>query len=389
MPTNQNILAATIKYQQEPYTQDQEYFKQLKEVAPLLSMVTTVNDIRDAVGILKKRADGLSLVEAMDAFRKRILNPQKIAVYEYWGIINRQSNRLSLSPLGWELARRIEPEISLFRAIIDSIPLYRSALDWIDKQSFDRISHPQVIAHWVESFSSTVHDGCENAIKMNAISFFHLCQAAEFGTVTLGKRGQPARLQVDRVELAEHIRFAPTALDTSSAGGGDALKLLTHDRLGSQASSPSTGGGLLRFERPCCLISCSLNSPIVEQVRATLGFVECESEVVERGEIAENFSIEQMQLSLRTSVAAIIILTADDCRRDDQGNSLIKEPAAMMIGASCAICENRVLLIREKDLRLPANLDTLKQCEFQGENFSLESGLLLMRAIKEWNIDNI
>src|SRR5262245_14837809 len=186
MPMNQNILVAPIKYPQEPYTEDQEYFNQIKEVAPLQSMVTTANDIRDAVGILKKRADGLSLVEGMDAFRKRILNPQKIAVYEYWGIIKRQSDRLSLSPLGWELARRIKPVVSLFRAIIDSIPLYRSALEWIDKQSFDRISHPQVIAHWVESFSSTVRDGRENAIKMNAISFFHLCQAAEFGTVTLG-----------------------------------------------------------------------------------------------------------------------------------------------------------------------------------------------------------
>lgn len=349
-------------------------------------MVTTANDIRDAVGILKKRADGLSLVEAMDAFRKRILNPQKIAVYEYWGIIKRHSDRLSLSPLGWELARRIEPEVSLFRAIIDSIPLYRSALEWIEKQSLDRISHPEVIAHWVERFSATVRDGRENAIKMNAISFFHLCQAAEFGTVTLGKRGQPARLQVDRVELAEHIRFAPAALDTASAGGGDALKLLTLHKLSSHASSPSTGG-LFRVERPCVLISCSLKSPIVEQVRATLDLVECEGEVVERGEIGKSFSIEQMHLSVRNSVAAIIMLTADDCRKDDQGDSLIKEPVAMMIGAACAICENRVLLLRENELRLPANLDALKQCEFQGDNLNWESGIQLMQAIREWKID--
>jgi hypothetical protein len=47
----------------------------------------------------------------MDVFKKRILNPQKIAIYEYWGVILRDGNHLGLSPLGWELAQRVEREI--------------------------------------------------------------------------------------------------------------------------------------------------------------------------------------------------------------------------------------------------------------------------------------
>src|SRR5262245_25440440 len=47
-----------------------------------LSVVATAYDVRDAVKILKKRPEGLSLAEAMDTFKKRVLNLQKIAVYE-------------------------------------------------------------------------------------------------------------------------------------------------------------------------------------------------------------------------------------------------------------------------------------------------------------------
>ncbi|MGH9936129.1 MAG: hypothetical protein ACREAM_07775, partial [Blastocatellia bacterium] len=298
--------------------------------------------------------------EATDAFRKRILNPQKIAVYERWGIVARDGDRLSLSPLGWELARRSEPEVSVFRAVLDRDPLYRSALEWIRKHRLERVTHPRVIAHWAEHSTSPVCAGRENAIKVNAICFFHLCQAAELGTVILGKRGQPARLQVDSEELERHIRVAPSLLTTTTA------------------AVP------LKAEKPRVFISCADKSPVVEQVQATLAIAEFECEVVERGKTGAMPLTGRMRLAARSSVAGVILLTADDCGKDEAGGCCLNEAAAMVIGAACAFHDNRVVLLREKDLAIPRSLVDLKQCEFQGGGLSWESGVRLMQAVQEW-----
>ncbi len=53
-------------------------------------------------------------------------------------------------------------------------------------------------------------EGCPPAFAVDrveelsgsVVSFFHLCQAAELGSMTIGKRGQPARLHIWRNALA-------------------------------------------------------------------------------------------------------------------------------------------------------------------------------------------
>lgn len=370
---NQNVLAARKKYPQEEYSHGRDtitpfkYEREgrqiaieqspqlLEEEAHTLSIVATAGDVRDAVRVLKKRPDGVSLAEAMDAFKKRILNPQKIAVYEHWGIVARDGDWLSLSPLGWELARRSEPEVSVFRAVLDGNPLYRSALEWIRKHRLERVTHPHVIAHWAEQSTSPVCAGRESAIKVNAICFFHLCQAAEFGTVTLGKRGQPARLLVDREELERHI--------TSPAAPGDVL---------------------LREEKPRVFISCADKSPVVEQVKTALTIAEFECETVERGKTGAALLTDQTRLAAQSCMAGVIMLTADDCRKDEAGGCYLNEAVAMAIGAACAFYDNRVVLLCERDLAIPDNLADLKQCEFQGGSLSWESGVQLMQAVQEW-----
>jgi Predicted nucleotide-binding protein containing TIR-like domain len=323
------------------------------------SMTATANDLRDLVRILKKRTDGLSLTEAMDAFKKRILNPQKIAIYEYWGMILRDGNHLGLSPLGWELAQRLEHQVPVFRTMLGSIPLYRSVLEWIHDYSLYHIIHPDVISYWEKHHPEIIRASHKDNIKVNAVSFFHLCHAAEVGTVILGKRGHPARLLIDREELEQHLRVA-------------------------SSPAPTTSGAMLpRSKKPSVFISCVNNSPVVEQVQAALALAECESEVSERGKTEPTLMAERMRLAARRSVAGIIVLTADDSGSDEGCSCRHNETVAMVIGAACALCDNRVVLLREKGFAAPSYLAALKQCEFQGSSLSWESGVQLMQAIRE------
>lgn len=368
---------APFKYKREDRQVPSEQSSQLlEEAAHTFSIAVTANDVRDAVRILKKRTDGVSLAEATDAFKKRILNPQKTAVYEYWGIVTRNGDRLGLSPLGCELARRIEPEVSVFRSILDSIHLYRSVLFWMHKHCFDRITHPDVIAYWTENCASIMRACRQDTIKMDAICFFHLCQAAELGTVTLGKRGQPARLLVDREELEKYLRDDHCSLDliANETGEMNAAKHPLLSKLSNRATNVSPG----------VYISCSYKSPVIEQVQATLNLAEFESEVIERGEFGAAILPETMRLAMRSSVAGIIILTAHDCRRDEAGDDRLNEAVTMEIGAARALYDDRVVLLREKRIVIPCSLIDLIQCEFQSNSLSWESGVQLMQKIKAW-----
>src|SRR5687768_13593702 len=61
---------------------------QASDDAPLaLPILATAGDIREVVQFLKKKPRGVTIVEAMDADKKRVFEPRKVTAYEFWGII--------------------------------------------------------------------------------------------------------------------------------------------------------------------------------------------------------------------------------------------------------------------------------------------------------------
>ncbi|MGH9902566.1 MAG: hypothetical protein ACRD68_12230, partial [Pyrinomonadaceae bacterium] len=191
--------------------------------AKALPILATAGDVREVVQFLKKRPTGITVVEAMDTVKKRAFEPRKVTAYEFWGIVSREGDRLKLSPLGWEFARRQEPEARIYRSVLDSTEAYRSVLEWIHRQNLELVTHSDVAAYWQENHAEALDRNNEKTIEGNVVCFFHLCQAAELGTVTIGKRGQPARLRVERDELLSYIEGRtlphPEGGETGDAGG--------------------------------------------------------------------------------------------------------------------------------------------------------------------------
>ena len=50
---------------------------------------------------------------------------------------------------------------------------------------------------WVKVIPGAIAEHDEKSLEAAIVCFFHLCQAADLGTVTMGRRGQPARLRLD------------------------------------------------------------------------------------------------------------------------------------------------------------------------------------------------
>src|SRR5437763_8127140 len=106
-----------------------------------LPVLTTAADVEKIVGYLKNKPAGATIEEAKAVLNKSVLDGRKIAAYLFWGLVARDGDRLKLTTRGWQLARNPGEAESVFRAILDGIPPYRSALEWIHHQEMETVTN--------------------------------------------------------------------------------------------------------------------------------------------------------------------------------------------------------------------------------------------------------
>jgi hypothetical protein len=352
--------------------------------AKTLPVLATASDVREVVQFLKKKPTGITIVEAMDTVKKRVFEPRKVTAYEFWGIVSRDGDRLKLSPLGWEFARTQEPEARIYRSVLDGTEPYRSVLEWIHQQNLDLVTHTDVAAYWQTRYPETLDQNNEKTTEGNVVCFFHICQAAELGTVTIGKRGQPARLRVDREELQAYIEgvsLRHEAMPAERAENGEQASAVANP--GSLRQRPATSAK----EKLRLFISCCKNTKMVDQIKVTLELADIESHVAERGE-THGFPVPaDMLQTMRECDAGLIVVTREDCREDEAGECVLSEEILIEISAAFVLYNRRVVLLWDKRLPLPANLSALYYCEFDGSDLTWDAGVKLLKAIKEFKSD--
>jgi hypothetical protein len=352
-----------------------------------LPVLTTAEDVRDIIRYLKNKPTGATLAEAKSAVKKQVLDPRKLTAYQQWGFVSKEGDRFKLAARGWELARKPETEPQIFRGVLDSVQAYRSVLEWVHHQNMDTVSNVDVAAHWHEHHGEALGTDNENTIKDNAVCFFHLCQAAGLGELTIGRRGQSTRLVLARQDLTSYIEAGPSAPPwaavteapaSSEAQTGIAATGGAETVEAAPMPTPSVGAPTkLRV-----FISHGKNMEIVEQVQTMLGLAEIESEVAEKEEPAAIPVPDKVFNAMRRCQAGIIAVTVEEKRRDDKGNYVLNENVLIEIGAAFVLYDRRVVLLWDKRLLVPSNLQGLYRCEFEGNELTWGAGMKLMKAIQ-------
>jgi CAP12/Pycsar effector protein, TIR domain len=346
----------------------------------LLPTLATTGDAREVVKFLKKRPIGVTMVEAMNADQRRIFEPRKVSAYEFWGLVSRNGERLKLTPFGLELARRLEPEIRIYRAIIESTPPYRSALEWASQKNLEALMHGDVAHYWQLYHRQALGEYDERMIEAAVLSFFYVCQAAELGTVTIGKRGQRARLRVERDELVGYLKSGPTRFVVPAASGEkDEMSTATVTRGPAQTAASS---GIEAAEGRRILISGAHGAKAIEQIKVILELVNCEAEIVQRAQQGMSPVDEILAASMRRSHAAIILVSDGDFVENQNGDYALGQDILVLIGAALVLYDRRVALVWDDRFTLPANLRGLDHCTFDGHELTWAAGVELMRFIK-------
>ncbi|MBV9923614.1 MAG: hypothetical protein JOZ96_01135 [Acidobacteria bacterium] len=338
-----------------------------------LPVLATPGDLREAVQYLKRKPTGVSVVEALADAKRRVFEPRKVAAYEAWGVVARRGGRLFLTRRGREFARTLEPETRAYRTLLESNPLYRAALAWIQRQGLDLVTYADVAAYLQEEFGPLLEAAGPKGAEEGVVCFFHLCQAAELGTLTIGKRGQPARMRVEREGLDEYVAGRGPARDVTRARAESDERAGDEEEFGD---SPS---------QTCLFVSYGGQpAHLVAQIQTVFELAGIKSHASERAprEGAAVLVADEAAEVMRRCDAALVLLSAEDCRPAESGAPAVSQRALVEIGAASVLYERRVLLLLEGPAELPAGLASLPHVTLGEGGLTWEVGIELLKAVR-------
>jgi len=140
----------------------------------------------------------------------------------------------------------------------------------------------------------------------------------------------------------------------------------------------------IKAERPRVFISHSKNKKIVDQIKQILEFGQFEYRIAEERETTAIPIPEKVFGLMRECNCAIINVSADEQERREDGSYGINQNVLIEIGAAFLLYNKKVILLVDKRVSLPSNLQGLYRCEYEGDELSFSTAMKLQKALTEF-----
>lgn len=123
---------------------------------------------------------------------------------------------------------------------------------------------------------------------------------------------------------------------------------------------------------------------IVDQVRTMLEYASLVFEIAEAEESTAIPVPDKVFGAMRRCNSAVICVTADDQMKREDDTFQINWNVLIEIGAAFVLYDKRVILVWDKRLKAPSNLQGLYRCEFEGSELSWENGMRFMKGVNNF-----
>jgi hypothetical protein len=131
-------------------------------------------------------------------------------------------------------------------------------------------------------------------------------------------------------------------------------------------------------------ISHGKNKRTLDQVKTMLEFGKYEYEVAVETETTAIPVPQKVLDAMRRCNAGIVIISADEQEKVEDGSYGVNQNVLVEIGAAFVLYDKKVVLLVDKRVELPSNLQGLYKCEYQGDELSWEAGIKLQKAITDF-----
>lgn len=360
-----------------------------------LPILASPDDAIQVVQFLKTRATGCTLEDAKAIIDNKLLDPRKINAYIIWSLIYRDGDKLKLSELGKRLSRVGTAEYpDIFSSVLKSISPYHCALEWIFYQKdISQITNVEVAAYWYETKKFSLETENENTLKDMAVCFFKLCETSGIGKLKIGRRGQATRLDIDRNQLGQYIgscTLTPQSKESIEDDSLESVDIPIDFQKPERFETSSMIDELPEEQTPTLpsadaitkiFISHGKNMEIVEQIKTLIELANLDYEVVVETETSAIPIPEKVFGAMRRCNSAVICVSADENEKKDDGSYGINQNVLIEIGSAFVLYDKKVILVWDKRIAIPSNLQGLYRCEYTGDELSWGTGIKLMKAL--------
>lgn len=141
----------------------------------------------------------------------------------------------------------------------------------------------------------------------------------------------------------------------------------------------------LSQEKPKVFISHGKNKKIVEQLKELLKFGQFDPVISVEKETSAISVPEKVFTDMKQCSAGIIHVESEQELLDKDGNKHIRlnENVLIEIGAAIALYDKRFILLCEKSVTLPSNLQGLYRCNYEGQQLDYDATMKLLKTFNE------
>lgn len=122
------------------------------------------------------------------------------------------------------------------------------------------------------------------------------------------------------------------------------------------------------------------NTKILDQVKDVLDLYDIKYEIAVEEESPAIPVPQKVLAAMRRCEAGIMVVSADDEKAAAAGT--INNNVLIEVGAAFVLYDQKVVLLWDKRLKVPSNLQGLYRCEFDGNELTFAAGTKLAKAVK-------
>lgn len=164
--------------------------------------------------------------------------------------------------------------------------------------------------------------------------------------------------------------------------------LLDRLDIAPKAETPSTPSRVHTPNNNKVFISHGKNRAMVENLKELLTFGSFEPVVSLERETTAIPVPEKVFSDMRECYAGIIHIEGERSLIDIEGNAckMLNENVLIEIGAAIALYGNRIILLCQKGVSLPSNLQGLYRCDYEGDKLDYEATMKLLKTFNSFRV---
>lgn len=349
-----------------------------------LPIRTTVADIDAVCSYLATKPTGATLAAAKAIVDKKSLDRRKLAALKYWGLIEDDGNKIRITDQG-RLAVKdsYAHRHKVLLDVVRQISPYAAVIERAAHQREITTTATEVAANWHDNFTNQVSP-VDTTLNAQAICFFHIAEGADLGSLTIGRKGKSTRFDFSPDALHAFIDNPVTATPTGSVGD--------HSAEGSGFVAETTVEGehseIRDTETPNnrIFITHGKDQKILNQVKELVAYGKFEPIVSKERETDAKAIPQKVMDDMRACGAAVIHVSAEEILYDENGGECpqINSNVLIEIGAAMALYGEKFILLVEKGINLPSNLQGLYECRYEGNELNMDATMKLLKAFNKF-----